>query len=163
MKKYPALICLLCMIFCFSCCKVKTQGESLDAFTERMNEKSDYNLTCEGYIFDKSTNTFRKFYTVENINLMLSFKGDDENSLTSMNIVFDTVTQNNTATLKFIADCLNSFIDNGEILKKLNEFADFEKILSTKGYETIKKEIGSTEILIDTTDVGVVITVNKKV
>ncbi len=161
MKNFTAIILIFTLLLTFSGCKLKTEGDSLSAFTQRVNELSDYELSANGYIYNEKTSTLSKFYTLENKNILLSFKGNDDNNLYSMNIVFDKIDKNNTLVIKFVSDCINAFINNDDIFKKLTSSEELINTLTEKSYETKTEKIGSIELLADTTDVGVVITVNK--
>ncbi len=161
MKNFIAIILAFALLLSLTGCKIKTDGDSLSAFTERINTLSDYELTANGYIYNEKENTLSKFYTLENKNILLSFKADDENNLHSMNIVFDSITENNTLVIKFASDCIKAFVNDDDVFVKLISAENFIKILTEKSYETKAEKIGSTELLVDTTDVGVIITVNK--
>ncbi len=162
MKNLIAILLIFTVLFSLSGCVFKTTGENLAAFTERMNEISDYELTSQGYSFDEKENTFSKFYILEEKNILLSFSADKSNNLKSLNIIFDRIDENNPLIFKFVNDCIKAFVNDEEKATPLINSLQLEKTLLKESYETIKKENGSIEILIDTTEIGIVITVNKK-
>ncbi len=161
MKTFTAIILIFTLLFSLSSCKLQTEGNSLSTFTQRINALSDYELTSIGYIYNEKNNTLSKFYTLEGKNILLSFKGNNENDLYSMNIVFDNINKNNTLVIKFASDCIRAFVNNDDIFARLIAPEKFISILTEKSNETKTEKIGSIELLVDTTDVGVVITVNK--
>ena len=157
-KIFPAFV--LITVLMLSGCSVKNAGNTLYGFTQRMNEKSgSYSLTDSGYIYNKTDSTLTKYYVIGETSLMLQFSIDDKNELYSMNIVFDNLTEDNTAELGFIENCIECYCEDSQTSSTLLNGADFPQVLFTKRLDTIKSKVGNTEMLIDVTDIGCVITV----
>ncbi len=162
MKKLFFIITIFTVLFTLSGCKLKTEGESLSSFTERLNTLHNYGATDSGYIYNEKENSLTKFFSMEEGNVLLSFSCDNKNNLKSMNIVVDALKENNTYTLRFILHCIKAFINDDKIFNELNNVVNIEKTIKKLNAKTVKSEIGGTELLIDTTEIGVVITINKK-
>ena len=57
------LLIVLIALATFNSCTFATSGESLEAFSRRMNELNEsYNMTADGYIIDISENSLTKFF-----------------------------------------------------------------------------------------------------
>jgi hypothetical protein len=107
---------ILILVFSFlntSGCKHDTKGQTLSAFSKRMNIlNEEYEMSPSGYIYDSDKKTISKFYTTDKREILVQFSINDKSELTSMNIVFDNLTQDNQPELDFICDCIYAFIDN---------------------------------------------------
>ncbi len=158
--KISLFFLILIIIFTFNGCSIKTAGNTLHGFTQRMNEKNPtYSMTNSGYIYDETESTLTKYYVINNTNIMLRFKADRNNRLCSMNIVFDNLTESNTQELEFIRNCIECYCETPEITATFLSQTDFPQVLFTKDINTINNKIGNAEILIDVTDIGCVISV----
>ncbi len=161
MKKkniFPLLFVLMSLIL--SGCAVSETGNSLHAFTERMNKISEsYSLTENGYIFDDSNNTLTRFYKFNTNEIMVQFTCDENNNLYRLDLVFPNECSKNPQELKFIKDCISAYINNPETETDLINNVDFDNIINEIKYETQKAESGDTEMLIDVTAIGTVITI----
>ena len=125
-----------------------------------MNEKNPaYSMTNSGYIYDEAESTLTKYYVINDTNIMLRFTLDSNNELCSMNIVFDNLTESNTNEIEFIKNSIGCYCNNSEISGPLLDEVNFPQVLFKKEINTTKSKIGNTEILIDVTDIGCVITV----
>lgn len=159
-QKIFFLFIILISIFNFCGCNIKTDGNTLHGFTQRMNELNpDYNMTEAGYIYDEAATTLTKYYVVNNCNIMLRFEMESTNELSSLHIVFDNLTQSNTQELDFIKNCIECYCNNEETCNNLLAEINFPRVLFTKDINTLKKENGNTEIIIDVTEIGSVISV----
>lgn len=161
MKKRLFSICfLLSFIILFCSCSISDTGSNIYGFTKRINQTDkSYNMTVNGYIIDQENKTFTKYFTFDEKNLMLRFTYNKKNELDSMSIVFDNLTADDSAQLKFIKNCISSFVCNDAEVKQIFAEGDFENALFTKDINTKKTKVGNTEILIDVTEIGTVITV----
>ena len=148
------------MTFVLSGCAVFETGNSLYAFTERMNKISEsYSLTENGYIFNNTDNTLTRFYKFNTNEIMVQFTCDENNNLYRLDLVFPNECVKNPQELKFIKDCISAYINNTEIQTDLMNELDFDNTVNEIKYETQKAESGDTEMLIDVTAIGTVITI----
>ena len=148
------------MTFVLSGCAVSETGNSLHAFTERMNKISEsYSLTENGYIFNNTDNTLTRFYKFNTNEIMVQFTCDENNNLYRLDLVFPNKCVKNPQELKFIKDCISAYINNTEIQTDLMNELDFDNTVNEIKYETQKAESGDTEMLIDVTAIGTVITI----
>jgi hypothetical protein len=161
MKKSPIhIIYLICFLIPLCSCTISSSGSSIYGFTKRINKlDKSYCLSADGYIIDQENKTFTKYFTINEKNLMQKFTYNQKNELDSMSIVFDNLTADDTAQLKFIKDSIFSFVCNDAQVNKLFDEVDFENALFLKDINTKKAKNCNTEILIDVTEIGTVITV----
>ncbi len=166
MKKYIfSILILLLTIITLNGCVFSTTGESLEAFSRRMNELNEsYNMTSEGYIIDTEKCQLTKFFRFSEKEMMLNFKYDKKNRLNEMNIVFESVILDETPdSLAFIQDCIKSFIQNEKTEKEILNETDFENSIRKINIKTISAEADNIKIDIDTTNLGTVISVYKDI
>lgn len=159
-KKYllPLLPTLLILLFCG--CTVRETGNSLHAFTERMNKISEsYSLTENGYIFNDTNKTLTRFYKFDVNEIMVQFTCDENNNLSRLDLVFANDCTKNPQELKFIKDCITAYINNTEKQTDLMNELDFDNKIKKVRYETQEAKSGDTEIQIDVTAIGTVITI----
>lgn len=157
-KKFLFFLILI-LIFNFSGCSIKTTGNTLHGFTQRMNKINPaYSMTNSGYIYDEAESTLTKYYVINDTNIMLRFTLDSNNELCSMNIVFDNLTESNTQELEFIRNCIECYCESPDAATLLGNIS-FPDVLFKKEINTIKNKIGNVEMLIDVTDIGCVISV----
>ena len=162
MSKFFSIVFSFLFLLSLTGCKLESVGNTLHGFTMRMNDFSEcYNLTDTGYIYNEKDNTLTKFYDFNTNEIMLQFKINKNNKLSSLNIVFDNIKENNTEELAFIKNSIIAFIDNGNLSSELFEKISFDTVIFQHFYETKKEKIDDIEILIDTTDSGTVITIMK--
>lgn len=162
MKKQKTFIFFLILgiFFVFNGCAISTEGNTLHGFTMRMNEiNPSYSMTDSGYIYNEADHTLTKYFDINDFNIMVQFMGNEKNELCSMNIVFDNLSEANTQELEFIKNCILCYCNNQEKADSLLNGIDFPQILFTKNINTTKNKVGNTEILIDVTDIGCVISV----
>ncbi len=151
---------IIIMTFFLSGCSIKTEGNTLHGFTMRMNEKNPgLSMTDSGYIYDKNQGTLTKYFIINKHNIMLSFSTDENNELSSLNIVFDNLSESNTQELEFIKSCIECYCNDNDTSRKLLSGTDFPQVLYTVNMNTVKNKAGNTDILIDVTDIGCVISV----
>ena len=154
----PLLLIILTLIL--SSCAVSEAGNTLYAFTERMNKICEsYSLTQNGYIFNDTEKTLTRFYKFDSNEIMVQFTCDDNNNLYKLDLVFPNDCLENPRELKFIKDCICAYINNPEAYADLMSKLDFDNTLNEIKYETQKAESGNIEMLIDVTAIGIVITV----
>ncbi len=162
MRKLTILISLLLTISLCSSCKANTHGDTLYGFTQRMNQLSDtYELRENGYILDQKSSTLTHFYKFGENEILLQFKVNDKNNLTEMSIVFTEIPTEETEEFNFIKNCISAFIDSKETEKEVFSEKSFSKLLEVKSNETIEIKKGDTQLLLDVTEIGTVITVVK--
>ncbi len=161
--KYFKILVLLLSIITLNSCVFSTLGDSLEAFSRRMNELNEsYNMTSEGFIIDTTKSSLTKFFRFSEKEIMLQFKYDKKHRLNEMNLVFDPVIlEGNPDSLTFISDCLKSFCQSEEIFKEILNVTDFENTIKTIKKETISAEVNNIKMEIDTTNLGTVITIHK--
>ena len=119
MKKHIfCILILLTSIITLNSCVFSTTGESLEAFSRRMNEINEsYNMTSEGYIIDSKKCELTKFFRFSENEIMLNFKYDKKNRLNEMNIVFEPeIFEKSPEALTFVSNCI-----------KCNRFRKFNK------------------------------------
>lgn len=162
MKKIRLFLCLMVAILVCSSCKATTYGDTLHAFTERMNKLSDtYTLSENGYILDQKNDTLTHFYKFGENEILLQFKTDDKNYLTEMNIVFNGNFTAGTDEFNFIKNCITAFVDDDEIIKELFSEKSLSQLLEAKSNKTVEINKSDTQLLLDVTNSGTVITVVK--
>lgn len=166
MKKHIfSLLILLFSIITLNGCVFSTTGDSLEAFSRRMNEINEsYNMTSEGYIIDTKECTLTKFFRFSENEIMLNFKYDKKHRLIEMNIVFEPVILDETPeALTFIESCIKCFVQNEKVEKEILNTTDFENAIKKINMKTISAEADNIKIEIDTTNLGTVISVYKDI
>lgn len=159
-KKYKLLPIIFSILTIFSSCALKESGKSLSAFVERLNTINEsYNITESGFIINEEKCTLTKFFDFADNSIMLQFTYSDKNELTSLNIVFDNITENNSEELTFIKNVISAFINDEKTYGDLLTEISFDTCLYTVNNNTQKAKIGNVEMLIDVTEIGTVITV----
>ena len=154
------LSALFITIFLLGGCGLSQKGQSLSAFCERMNEfYEDYHLTPDGFIYTESNNSLTKYYSFNEKEIMLSFVCNDKNELQTLHIVFDNLTKKDTDEINFVKNCIHSFVDNTTESDNLLIKSDFENAIFTRDINTKTTKIGNTEMQIDVTEIGTVISV----
>ena len=145
-------------------CDSDSKGNTLAAFSERMNAlNEEYKMTPTGYIYDSDKKTISKFYTTDKREILVQFSMNDNSELTSMNIVFDNLTEDNQEERNFIYHCIVAYINNDSTTEELLSGIDFYKTLYIPSYETRNKKVGDATILMDVTDGYTVITVEQNI
>lgn len=164
-KNIFSLLMLLLAIITLNSCVFATTGESLEAFSRRMNEINEsYNMTSEGYIIDTEKCELTKFFRFSEKEIMLNFKYNKKYRLNEMNIVFEPVILNETPeSLTFIQDCIKSFVQNENIEKVILSETDFENSIEKINMKTKSAEEDNIKMEIDTTQLGTVITIYKDI
>lgn len=163
--KLLKLLCLLLSLSLLYGCTFSSSGESLEAFSQRMNKLNEnYNMSSAGYIVDISDSSLTKFFRFSENEIMLKFRHDSKNRLTEMHIVFDPVIfEQNNESSSFIYDCIKSFCQNDSITEEILSKVDFSKSIKTIKKETTSAEISNIKIEIDTTQLGTVISLYKDI
>ncbi len=90
---------------------------------------------------------------------MLRFNYNSEKNLTVMHIVFDGLDENNTKEWEFIKNSISAFIANDTVYSDLLLEIQFDNSVYIKDINSKKANIGNTEMIIDVTDTGTVISV----
>lgn len=159
-KTVFTILFITCFLFSLCSCTISDTGATLYGFTKRMNELNEsYSLTDDGYIIDQENQTFTKYFTFNEKNVMLTFSYNEKNELDSMNIVSDSLTAEDSAQLEFIKNCIYSFVCNEEIVNNIFTDSDFDNAVLKVDINTKKTKNGNVEMLIDVTEIGTVITV----
>ncbi len=162
MKKCIFLLLSMIMVITCASCSVQSHGDTLHGFTQRMNKLSDtYELNETGYIFDQKSNTLSRFYKFNDKEILIQFKMNNENILTEMNIVFMENHVEGTHEFNFVKNCISAFIDNEETEKALFSEKTLSELLKEKNNHTVEINKSDTQLLLDVTDSGTVITVVK--
>ncbi len=161
MKKLLIIFISCTIIVLFNSCKIKTEGNSLYAFTQRLNEISKNKITSDGFIANNDKKTFSKFFKFDDDEILLQFEVSDDTSLSCLHIVFDNITENNSMCLSFIENSIYAFANNDYEVTELFKKVDFRKAIFSKSLDSKQEKIGNTEIIIDATDIGTVISVVK--
>lgn len=164
MKKHIIfIVILLFSLITLNSCVFATTGESLEAFSRRMNEMNEgYNMTSEGYIIDTEKCELTKFFRFSEREIMLNFKYDEKNRLNEMNIVFQpAVLDEAPEALTFIENCISCFIQNEEAESLILNETDFENSIRKINMKTISAEADNIKAEIDTTQLGTVVSVYK--
>ncbi len=166
MKKiwHCSWLILLSLLFLNSC-SYKESGETLQAFTNRINSlSSEYTVSPDGFIFDQSQSTLSKFFKFsEESEILLNFKLNEKNKINEMNLVFDKDVLNNNYTYTFIYHCIYAFCNNDSITNNLLQDINLENTAKNESFFTASAESDSIKILIDTTELGTVITIYKDI
>ncbi len=159
-KKYILPLFFVLFSLIFSSCAVQETGNSLHSFTERMNQISEtYSLTENGYIFNDNDKTLTRFYKFNINEIMVQFTLDENDNLSRLDLIFPNECFKNQQELKFIKDCMSAYINDSAIQTDLMNQLDFDNTTSKIKYETQKAKSGDTEMLIDVTAIGTVITI----
>ena len=164
MKKHVfSILLLLFSIITLSGCVFSTTGESLEAFSRRMNETNEnYNMTSENYIIDTKKCTLTKFFKISENEIMLKFRYDKKHRLNEMNLVFaPEILTKSPEALTFMKDCIKCFIQEEKTEKEILTETDFENAIRQINIKTISAEADNIKIEIDTTGLGTVVTVYK--
>ncbi len=161
MRKTHILTVLVITVLMFTTgCGISSQGNTLHGFTQRMNEyPENYNLTESGYVFDDKNNTLTRFFKFSDNEIMLQFECSENYEFNCLHIVFDNNCKKNTQEMNFIKNCIEAYTESPEITNELLKNIDFEKAINDMSYETKKANSGDTELLLDTTAIGSVITI----
>ncbi len=158
MKKFVVLPLIL--IIFLSGCSITENSEDLNGFILRMNILNEqYNLTPEGFIYEKETDDIYKFFIVNENEILLSFKEDDKGRLTQMNFVADNSFYEDEASFSFFKNSLNAFINNEAAYLEIIESENFTDFLKADTKESVTIKSGNIEALLDVTALGTVITV----
>lgn len=160
-----SLLLSLFSLISLSSCVFSTTGESLEAFSRRMNEINEsYNMTSEGYIIDTEKCELTKFFKFNQKEIMLNFKYDKKHRLNEMNIVFESaIFDESPEAITFIESSIKCFIQNEELEKEILSATDFQNSIKKVNMKTISAEADNIKIEIDTTNLGTVITVYKDI
>lgn len=159
-KTISFAIITLCLLFLFNGCTLKTTGNSLYAFSERLNEIYETDTFNEvGYIVDQSNCTLTQFYKFNLKEIMLQFTYNEKNELTKMDLTFKNDVIENSDCYNFIKNCLTAYINDEKTESEILTDIDFNNTLSKTDINTKTSKIGDIEMLIDTTEIGTVITV----
>lgn len=164
-KRILSILSLLFSIINLSGCVFSTTGESLEAFSRRMNETNDiYNMTSENYIIDTKKCTLTKFFKFSENEIMLKFGYDKKHRLNEMNLVFESkILTENPESLTFIKDCIKCFVQEEKSEKEILNETDFENAITNINIKTISAEADNIKIEIDTTNLGTVITIYRDI
>ena len=163
-KQILSILIIILSILTLNGCVFSTTGESLEAFSQRMNEiNENYNMTSEGYIMDTEKCVLTKFFRFSENEIMLNFKYDKKNRLNEMNLVLEPILLDKTPeALTFIENCIKCFIQNEALETELLSSTDFENTIRKINIKTISAEADNIKMEIDTTNLGTVITIYKE-
>ncbi len=139
-------------------CEITQAGSTLYSFTEKMNSLDDnYNLTEADYIYDLSDKSATKFYVIDSRTYTLTLDFDDENRIKALHIVFDNSEEDNPKGMKFIKNCICAYTENEKAARKTEEILLKNK--NKPSYESITEKFGNTDLIIDVTDIGTIVSV----
>ena len=160
LTKFFSFVLSLSVLICLCGCTITESGHSLSAFCKRMNELNDtYNLTPSGYIIDEKNKTLTKFFAFTEKELMLEFEYAEKNDLTTLHIVFDNSSKNNQEETLFVKNSIYAFTNDTALTDLLLTEIDFENAIYNIDINTKNAKIGNTEIILDVTEIGTVISV----
>lgn len=152
------------LVLTLSSCSLDLKGESLHAFTGRINDYGDYCVTPEGFIIDEGTATLSRFFRFgEDEELLIKLHLNERNRINEMHIVFENKICNNTYAYTFILDCIKAFCNDESTFSKILEKSDFENNIKEVDMQTKSAEHGNVELLIDTTEIGTVVSIYKEI
>lgn len=159
------LLLLLLSITTLNSCTFSATGESLEAFSKRMNAVNEnYNMTADGYIIDEAKSTLTKFFKFSEKEIMLNFKYDKKHRLNEMNIVFEPIILEEASdSSTFIYNCIKCFCQNENASKEILKATNFQNAIKKINMKTISAEADNIKIEIDTTELGTVITIYKDI
>lgn len=165
LKKFFSLLSVSALTLSLCSCAFSENGESITAFSNRMNSYNEsYNMSSDGYIFDKAENSFTRFFKFSEEEVMLRFVTDKKNRATELHIVFDTgATEENTDISVFVENSLKSFCQDEKTYISLCDKIDLENILSKPTAQTISAEYGNIVLKADITEIGTVISICKDI
>ncbi|MBR2876195.1 MAG: hypothetical protein IKC01_03580 [Clostridia bacterium] len=162
MKKFLLIILFSSLIL--SGCTVQKSGKDLMGFTMKINELNEaYLLSPDGFILNEAENTLSKFFIIDDYNILLSFEQDDKFRLIKCNITTEEASLTNENVYNFVTDVLRSFICDDDLTNTVLKEADFSNVIKANTKNTIKVKNGNIELLLDVTEHGTVITVNKNI
>lgn len=151
---------LLFMLAFFCSCSLETTGNSLFAFNQRLNELySSETFSESGYILDQKKCTLTQFYKFNDNEIMLQFVYNEKNELKTMNIAAGPEDLNNEECFSFVKKCISAFINDPKSEDLLLNETDFENAVKIKDIHTRQAKNSDTELLLDVTEIGTVITV----
>ncbi len=151
-------------MFSFCGCQIRENGHSLQAFTERVNTLSDgWEIAVNGFIFDDKDKTFTKFFKFTDSEIMVQLEQNKSNELCALHIVFDNLTENNTQEIDFIKNIIFSFINNNDLTTDLLSEFNFDDAIFTKDINTKTIKNGNTELKVDVTEIGTIISVYQNI
>lgn len=141
-------------------CTIEETGNTLHAFTERMNRiDENYSLSENGYIYNKKEKTLTRFYKFNENEIMLRFTCDESNNLSKLDIAFPLDCAKSTQELRFIKDCITAYINNEEVYSEIIQTSDFDNTIKKVSYKTTQTDSGEIEMNIDVTTIGTVVTI----
>ncbi len=145
-------------------CSIVEDGYSLQAFTERANERFEqWEISANGFILNEKDKTYSKFFKFDKNEILVQFEYNENKELTSLHIVFDKLTKNNTQELDFIKNIIFAFINNNTITTEILSEINFEKAIFTPDLNTKTTKNGNIELKIDVTEIGTVISVYQNI
>ncbi len=157
LAKYLSLI--LCLLVFLSACSVKDNSDSLSGFCERMNkiyESGDFSPS--GYGIDTNKSIFSRFYRINKKDVYIEFCYDGDRNLSSMTMTFNNDSVKDEKFKNFIENCIISYsINNEDVINILNKNG-INKYIKQKTLKTKEAELGNCRLLVDSTELGTVIT-----
>lgn len=165
LKKFFSFLSVFALTLSLCSCTFSENGESITAFSNRMNSYNEsYNMSSDGYIFDKDESSFTRFFKFSEEEVMLRLVTDEKNRATQLHIVFNTgATKKNTDISVFVENSLKSFCQDEKIYDTLCEQIDLKNILATPTEQTLSAEYGNIVLKTDITEIGTVISIYKDI
>ncbi len=155
MKKFLTTLLTLTLVTLCGC-EITQAGNTLYSFTEKMNSfDHSYNLTEANYIYNSSDKSATKFYVIDSQTYTLTLDFNEENCINALHIVFDNSHEINPKGMNFIKNCILAYTENKKVARKTEEILSENKA----SYESITEKIGNTDLIIDVTDIGTIISV----
>ena len=160
MKKTVFLIiCGIIFLITLTGCAVKTSGDSLQAFVNRLNSyNSEYNISPNGFISEKDKNSLTRFFTFHKEEIMMTLVYDNNNAITQLHIVMPLNAQENV--YQFACNCIKAFCGDNTAENLMNRF-DLRKAVNTIKMETYSTTSEDVTMEIDTHEVGTVLSIYK--
>ncbi|MGN0526076.1 MAG: hypothetical protein ACI4IF_01450 [Acutalibacteraceae bacterium] len=142
-------------------CVLSSSGGSIHSFCNRLNElDKGYEVTESGFI--ANSNTYSKFFVIDNNEILLKFTLDSKNRTEKMDIVYPIECNNSPKSLEFIKNLVTAFCNDEKISSDFWSFLEKEKVFSETSYETKETELDNIQLQVDTTELGTIITVYAK-
>ncbi len=152
------------LVLCFSSCSLDLRGESLYAFTGRLNDFGDYGITPEGFITDEGTATLSRFFRFgKDEEILMKLHLNERNRIDEIHLVFENKICSNTYAYTFIIDCIKAFCNDEGAVSEILRKSDFENSIKSVDMQTKSAEHGNVELLIDTTEIGTVVSIYKDI
>lgn len=153
------IICGIIFLITLTGCAVKTEGDSLQAFLNRLNSyNSEYNISPNGFIAQKDKSSLTRFFVFGKDEIMLTLVYDNNNAITQLHIVMPLNVQENV--YQFACNCIKAFCGES-VSNNLIQEIDLKNALKTVKMKTYSTTSEDVTMEIDTHEVGTVLSIYK--